>query len=222
MTNGDRPELFWLSGSPPAWRVQLVLEVKGVPYESRLLDAGKGDLRKPEFLALNPRGKVPTLRHGATVLGESIAIMAYLDRKFPAPPLFGASAEETGRIWRAISECISYTEPAVNAVNAPAFSGAEQPPEGWAEKLQTVQTELAGLEQKLQGRDWLATPAISAADLATYPTVRILLRGVQRAKPGLDYGLTPLAGKYPNLARWMARIEALPNYDRTFPPHWRK
>jgi glutathione S-transferase len=106
-------------------------------------------------------------------------------------------------------------------VNQPAFSGAEQPPAGWTEKLQTLHEELARLEEDLRGRDWLVTPRMSAADLTTYPNLRIVLRGVQRAKPGLDYALTPLDARYPNLARWMARIEALPGYERTFPPHWR-
>ena len=89
------PELYWISGSPYAWRVMLALEVKQVPYVSRLLDSSKGDLKTGEFLRLNPRGQVPVLTHGDYVLTESLAILAYLDREFPTPPLFGARAYET-------------------------------------------------------------------------------------------------------------------------------
>ena len=84
-----KPELHWISGSPYAWRVMLALEVKQVPYVSRLLDSSKGDLETQEFLRLNPRGQVPVLTHGDYVLTESLAILAYLDRQFPTPPIFG-------------------------------------------------------------------------------------------------------------------------------------
>jgi glutathione S-transferase len=56
--------------------VQLALEVKGVPYVTRILERSKGEHRAPEYLAINPRGRVPTLRDGDTVVCESIAILA--------------------------------------------------------------------------------------------------------------------------------------------------
>jgi hypothetical protein len=89
-------ELYWGSGSPFAWRVMLTLEVKGLLYESKLLEFSKGDHKTPPILQLNPRGKVPTLKDGDFVVYESLAIMSYLDRKYPATPLFGTTAEETG------------------------------------------------------------------------------------------------------------------------------
>ena len=82
-------ELYWGSGSPFAWRVMLALEVKKLPYESKLMEFSKGEHKTPAYLQLNPRGKVPTLKDGDFAVYESIAIMAYLDRKYPDPPLFG-------------------------------------------------------------------------------------------------------------------------------------
>ena len=52
-------ELYWGSGSPFAWRVMLTLELKRLPYESKLLEFSKGDHKSAEYLKLNPRGKVP-------------------------------------------------------------------------------------------------------------------------------------------------------------------
>jgi glutathione S-transferase len=52
-------EIFWGSGSPFSWRVLLGAEIKGLVYESRLLDFSKGHLKAPEFLQMNPRGRVP-------------------------------------------------------------------------------------------------------------------------------------------------------------------
>jgi glutathione S-transferase len=100
-------EIYWISGSPMAWRVLLTAEVKGIPYQGKLLEASKGELKTPEFLAINPLGRDPALRDGDFTLHESLAIMVYLDRKHPNPPLFGRTAEEAGRIFQCISEFIS-------------------------------------------------------------------------------------------------------------------
>ncbi|WP_436284743.1 glutathione S-transferase family protein [Rhizobium sp. LjRoot258] len=51
------------------------------------LDPTKGQSKTPEYLALNPRGKVQTLTNGEFVVRESIAIMAYLEREMPDPAL---------------------------------------------------------------------------------------------------------------------------------------
>ena len=61
-------EVFWATGSPFSWRVLLTLEIKGVPYESRRLEFRT--LKTPEFLAVNPRCRVPALRDGNFMLTE--------------------------------------------------------------------------------------------------------------------------------------------------------
>ena len=48
--------IYWASGSPFAWRAVLTAELKGIDYESKLLSFGDGDLRKAEYLEMNPRG----------------------------------------------------------------------------------------------------------------------------------------------------------------------
>ena len=107
-------EIYWISGSPMAWRVLLTAEVKGIPYEGKLLEASKGELKTPEFLAINPLGRVSAIRDGNFTLHESRAIMVYLDRENPNPPLFGRTAEEAGQIFQCISahgiELISWLE----------------------------------------------------------------------------------------------------------------
>jgi len=60
-----------------------MLEELGEPYEVRILKLADGDNRKPEFLALNPMGKVPVVVHGNAVVSESAAICAYLADEFP-------------------------------------------------------------------------------------------------------------------------------------------
>ena len=59
-------ELYWGSGSPFAWRVMLALEVKGLAYQSKLLEFSKGEHKTPAYLKLNRRGKFPTLKDGGS------------------------------------------------------------------------------------------------------------------------------------------------------------
>jgi len=216
-------EVFWGSGSPFAWRVLLMLEIKRVGYESRLIEFSKQQHKAPEFLALNPRGKVPVMRDGDYVLSESLAIMAYLERQFPEPALFGRSAEETGRIWKSLSDGFSYVEPLMARIIGPVFFG------GVAEKADDiraaadgVRTELGTLNGTLGRQPWLAGGAMSAADIALYPWVELLLRAAGReAAAPLDLGLLPFDSRFPALQAWRGKFRALPGYNRTYPPHWR-
>ena len=64
-----------------------MLEEVGEPYDVHLLSLSKGDNRAPEYLAVNPMGKVPALKHGDTVITEGAAICAYLADEFPRAKL---------------------------------------------------------------------------------------------------------------------------------------
>lgn len=217
-------EFYWGSGSPFAWRVMLTLEVKGLAYESKLLEFSKAEHKTAAYLRLNPRGKVPTLKDGDFVLYESLGIMSYLDRKYPDPPLFGKTAEETGLIWRTLAECESYMVPAGNKVVRPIFfgKGLDQVEE-IQEAAQTLRQEFKMIDDRLARSNWLVGDKISAADIGVFPLVQLVLRaaGKEAAQP-FHLGFLPLAQTFTNVARWVERIEALPNYQRTYPPHWRQ
>jgi glutathione S-transferase len=217
-------EVYWGSGSPFAWRVLLTLEIKRLPYVSHLLEFSKQEHKTPEFLKLNPRGKVPVLRDGDFVVYESLAVMKYLDDKHPEPPLFGRNPEEAARINLAICECTSYIETPVVDIVRPIFSG------GVNDKRDAIQSAAANLREEFallnarlsHGGPWLMGVRISAADIALYPQVAILLRALgKEAAAGLDLKLAPLMDHFPELARWMRAVESLPGYGNTYPPHWR-
>jgi glutathione S-transferase len=216
-------ELYWGSGSPFAWRVMLTLEVKGLAYQSKLLEFSKGEHKTRAYLQLNPRGKVPTLKDGDYVVNESLAIMSYLDRKYPEPQLFGKTPEETGLIWRFLTECEAYLVSASDKVVRPIFFGKGLDKVDEIQLgAQTVRQEFTQLNERLAGHHWLVGESITAADIGVFPIIQLFLRAASKdAAQPFDLGLLPLAQHYPNLARWTARIEALPNYQRTYPPHWR-
>lgn len=216
-------ELFWASGSPFAWRAMLGLEVKKLPYESRLLQFSTGDLKKPEYLAMNPRGKVPTLRDDHYIVYESVAILAYLDAKYPAVPLFGTTPEERGMIARLVAECDAYLQPAMLTTAGAIFGGqAKEKAAQVKEAAQTIHRELASAESTLARSPWLAGARVSAADLVVFPFVQIIQRAAGKPEAAsLDLGLLPLRERYPAIAAWIDRVEGLPGYERTYPPHWR-
>jgi glutathione S-transferase len=80
-------KLYDFPSSPNCQRVKVVLEEKKLPYEKIPVDLKAKEQKKPEFLKLNPYGKVPVIIDGATVLYESLIINEYLEEKYPAPAL---------------------------------------------------------------------------------------------------------------------------------------
>jgi glutathione S-transferase len=217
-------EIWWFSGSPFAWWVMLVAEAKGLAYESHLLSVSKRENRTPEYLALNPRGLVPTLRDGDFVLTESPAIVSYLDGKSAATPLFGKSSREAARVWEATSQVTSGLNRASEAFADPILFGRAKPdePEVIRDAAQKFKTELGFFEARLASGAYLCGSQLSAADLALFPFLMFNMRAANKdIAKNLDLGLVPLERHYPNLAKWAKLIEALPGYDRTYPPHWR-
>ena len=216
-------EVYWGSGSPFAWRVLLTLEVKRLPYVSHLLEFSKQEHKAPEFLKLNPRGKVPVLRDGGFVVYESLAVMKYLDDKYPETPLFGRSPEEAARINMSICECTSYIEtPVVDIVRPIFFDSVDDKREAIRAAGESLRGEFAILNVHLSNnRPWLMGANISAADIALYPLLAILLRAMgKEVADSLALRLTPLADHFPALAQWMRSVESLPGYNNTYPPHW--
>ena len=80
-------KLYDFASSPNCQRVKVVLAEKKLPFEAIPIDLRKGDQKKPDFLKLNPHGKVPVIIDGETVLFESCIINEYLEEKYPEPPL---------------------------------------------------------------------------------------------------------------------------------------
>ena len=217
-------EVFWDSGSPFVWRVLLALEVKQVPYTSRRIQFSRDEHKTPEFLAMNPRGKIPVVRFDDLILYESMAILAWLDREWPERPIFGRDSFEHGQIWRAISEIEAYLQPKVVSMarlrmaRAIYFDSAEL--DAVKTAAEATHTELGHIEGAL-GKTMVGD-RVSAADIVLLPAIQLILRTASHERGvALKLGFLPLAERYPKLAAWLERMEALPGYDRTYPPHWR-
>ncbi len=215
--------IYFVSGSPFAWRAMLALGLKGLAYDAKLLSSSEGDTRKPEFLALNPRGKVPVLVDGDVTVYESIAVLAYLDRAYSETPLFGHTPKEAALIWRRVMEMDAYLGTALATAARPilaqSFAGKE---DEINESFALVGDEIRTVSSWLDGNDFMAGDAPSAVDVMLYPHLAMIARiGPTIQVPGITPNIPDYAEDFPELAAWMKRVEALPGFDAAYPPHWR-
>jgi glutathione S-transferase len=214
--------LYWVSGSPFSWRVLLALVHKRLPFESQLLHLDKQEHQSPQMLKMNPRGQVPVLKDGDYVVFESVAILYYLDIKYPETPIFGTSPEEAGVIMRVICEFQAYAEPAVQRIINGVFSDrvAEDIDE-LTDAMHVVGREARTIEGRLSKEEWIVGEHYSALDMVIFPWIQLLRRALDRpAAKELGARFLPMETNYPALARWIHRVETLPGYDRTYPPTW--
>jgi glutathione S-transferase len=203
--------------------VALALECKGLAYHSHLLHFDRQEHQSPQILAMNFRGKLPVLRDDDYVVFESLAILYYLDRKYPEPAIFGRNAQESGVIMRVICEYQAYAEPPLKQIVATLL---ERPARAVADETTEAMHRVAGeartIEQRLAHSDWVVGESFSAADMMIYPDIRLLLRALQRPQAHeLAARFLPMEINYPAIGRWLERVASLPGHERTWPPHWR-
>lgn len=215
---------YFASGSPFAWRVLFALGYKGLEFDSKRLDFSKGDVQSPDYLAVNPRGKVPTLVDGDLTVTESLAILAYLEEAYPETPIFGETAADTARIWQRTLEFENYFGTLVPQVARPIFTNTYEGQEkAISEKIVTLTKELATIEGWLDGSDFMGAGTPSAVDFAVYPALALVERVLgSQDIPGVEVDFLPFEEKFPAIAAWMARMEGVKGYETAYPPHWRE
>jgi glutathione S-transferase len=139
-----------------------MLEEVGVPYQTELLRFDRGEHKQPQYLAVNPMGKVPAIKHGDTVVTEAAAICAYLADTFPsanlAPP---TSSRERGTYYRWMFFGAGCVEPALvdrlfkrPPVDRPGALG-----------YGSYDDTLNALEQAITAGSWILGERFSAADV---------------------------------------------------------
>jgi glutathione S-transferase len=204
------------SGSPYAWKVWLALEHKAIAYEFKLLSFDRGDTKSPEFRALNPRGKVPVIVDNGLALRESGVIVEYLEDRYPEKPLLPGDARARSLVRLLAAEAEAYLSPLVNRLfELTLYREGPARPEEIAETQGRILEELKPLEAQFAGPH-LAGP-LSLADITLFPHLRLLKR-IEDRQPGSGISDDRLP---PKLRGWMKRIEALPYYEKTIPPHWK-
>ena len=209
---------YFGSGSPFAWKVWLALEHKGIAYTPKRLSFDKDETRSPEFLKINPRGRVPAIVDDGFALYESNAINEYLEEKYPQNPLLPKDAKSRAIVRRLVGEADDSLYKASSDLMDKVLyvSPAERDAKAIAEAKAKLREELNHWQNYLKG-DFFAG-ALSLADFAIYPYMRMPVR-VEERVPGQGLKRQDLPA---NVAAWMKRIEALPYFERTIPPHWKE
>ncbi|MBM3395129.1 MAG: glutathione S-transferase family protein [Betaproteobacteria bacterium] len=209
---------YYGSGSPFAWRVWLALEHKKIPYEMKTISFSSGELKTPEFLALNPRHKVPVVVDDGFALYESTAIVEYLEEKFSTgAPLLPSSPSQRALVRRMMQEADLYVNTAMNPLTWQIFF---KPKEEW--DLEKIEQAAKGLKEELAVWEkadigsFLVGSSLSAADFTLYPMLALALR---LEKKKADLGVRYMIG--PKLATWMQNMTEQPVVRATWPPHWK-
>ncbi|MEO8884199.1 MAG: glutathione S-transferase family protein [Devosia sp.] len=209
-TIGPLMKLYNSNLSPNALRTRAVIFELDLDPEIVNIDISKGENRTPEYLKLNPNGKVPTLVDGKVVIWESRAINAYLAALNPGHDLNPAgparrAAVDQWSYWQAIHLGPAMQKIAFERVQKKLY-GRGEPDEGAiAGELKTVGELLSILDAALAGKDWIAG-TLSLADFAIATT--FMFR--RPAQLGVE--------AHANAAAWIERLEARPSWVKAVAP----
>ena len=191
--------------APSPRRVRMYAAEKGIPLEIVEIDIAAGGAHSPSYLAVNPLGELPTLElEDGTRLLESLAICRWLEERHPEPPLFGRDARERAAINSWVDRLMFRLYlPMVNVfrhTHAYWSTRPEQVPAFGELERAAVLQEFAALDAALAGREYLASEALSMADVVAFTSI--------------DFGKPSklrVGDVHPNLMRWYATLNARPS-----------
>lgn len=152
---------FWTNPMSRGQIAHWMLEETGKPYQINWLDWGPTGNKSPEFLAINPMGKVPTIRHNGVVVTEAAAICLYLADAFPEAKL-RPPAEKAGDYYRYVMFAAG---PVEQAVTAKALGWAVPEGRDGMAGFGSFDAAINALETMLTGRDYVCGDQFTAADV---------------------------------------------------------
>jgi len=197
----SKVKLYGISGSR-AIRSLWAIEEVGVEYEHVAVNFME-DAKKPEFLAINPNGRIPALVDGDLALFESMAINLYLAKAYGGA-LYPTDAHDEALTWAWSTWVMTEIEPAQMDIVLQKFFVPEdkRDPQIIGAAEQKLQRPLKVLDGELQGKDWLLGGRFSIADLNVAGAMLIL------SMVKFD-----LSG-HPNVQRWTQACYARPSLER--------
>lgn len=178
---------FYFAPGSSSMAVHIALHETGAPFEARPMSFATNDMRTPEFLAINPNGKVPTLLIDGRPLTEVAGILFYLARAHPGANLLPANDPE------AEAQVVSWMSFIASAIHPARQAGLERVREVW---------QIA--DTRLGRNDWAVGGRYSIADIHLF---RLYWR-VREA-------LAPKPGDLPNIEAHYARVMARPAVKKT-------
>jgi len=179
------------------YKIRLMLSLLGLDHKLVPVNLPEQEHKSPEFLAMNPLGKVPVLDDGGTILRESQAILIYLADKSAAHEWWPQDGAQQAEIMQWLS--LASNEMLHGCAIARAVCKFKRDLD--LNAAQTLaRTTLDVLDAHLATHDWLALNHPTIADIAIYPYAALAREG--------EVSLAPYAA----VRRWFTRIESLPGY----------
>ncbi|XP_051811644.1 glutathione S-transferase A-like isoform X2 [Acanthochromis polyacanthus] len=195
--------LLWGSGSPPCWRVQITLEEKQLQgYDHKRLFFEKMEHKSQEVLDINPRGQLPSFKHGNIIVNESYGACFYLESQFKnqGTKLIPDDTDQQALMYQRMFEGPTFYD----KVRERHDSAVKRNKEALVTELNLWE----GYLQKLGSGSYLAGPSFTLADVVVFPTIGYLFR----------FGLS--AQRYPKLGEYYALVKERPSVKASWPPHW--
>lgn len=201
--------LYDCATAPSPRRARMLLAEKGIAHETVAVDLRNGEQLGAAYRQVNPQCTVPALRTAeGEVLTDNAAITAYLEARYPEPPLLGRTPQEKAEVaswnWRiefeglmAIAEAMRNSAPAMAGRALPGPLDYAQIPELAQRGLARLQQFFGVLNERLAGREFIATQRFSVADITA--VVAVDFARVVKVKP---------ADMHPHLVRWRAAMAA--------------
>ena len=204
--------LYDCATAPSPRRARIFLAEKGIAHETVQVDLRNSEQLSSAYQTINPQCTVPALRtEEGAMLTDNAAITAYLEARYPQPPLLGATPNEKAQIaswnWRvefegllAVAEALRNSAPAMANRALPGQADYPQIPELAQRGLARVQQFLVMLNDRLAERDFIATDGFSVADITA--VVAVDFARIVKIKP---------AEQHPHLLRWRAAMAQRPS-----------
>lgn len=179
---------------------------KGLQWETTWLDLPSGEHKKPEYLAINPVGKVPALIHGCVIVHDSTIINEYLEDTHPQHPLLPRDPVKRARARAFEDYADAYLMPSLFKI----FWQIRKPEDERerdkiAEGEREAREHFAYLDRELQGREYFADE-FGLGDISFIPP----LANLERA------GFS-IPDDFPNLKAWWLRIKSRPSFKASWP-----
>jgi glutathione S-transferase len=199
-----------IPGSPYARAVLVTLEEKHAPY--RLAPIAPGAHRAPEHLERHPFGRIPVLEHGSFRLYETQAIVRYIDRVVPQPPLTPSQPQAAARMDQLLNINDWYLFQGVanvivfQRIIRPRLLGQPTDESAITEAMPRAQVVFDELARQLNEQPFFAGAALSLADVVLAPQLDFF-----RALPEWSV----LTAKHANLRAWLERMAARPSLVAT-------
>lgn len=203
--------LYDCATAPSPRRARILLAEKGIAHDTVQIDLRAGEQLGEAYRQINPQCTVPAMRTDeGTILSDNAAIAAYLEARYPQPPLMGVTPQDKAEIaswqWRiefdglmAVAEALRNSSPAMVDRALPGPVNYSQIPQLAVRGLARLQQFFVDLDRQLANREFIAAQQFSIADITA--VVVVDFARVVKVRPG---------EQHPNLLRWRSAMALRP------------